>query len=778
MSLQQPHSSPDIPSAINAVPIHNAQDLRIAFELGRRDFTKAELANADLSGMNLSGIHLRQANLQGANLTAANLQKSDLSGANLQGANLTQTDLQRSNLTRSNLQQAKLDHTNLHGANLSWSNLQNQDLRTAQLVRADLQGANLQQANLTRVALREAKLDAANLQSAIAIEADLSYAYMVYAQLAQADLRKATLTRVDLTGAVLEDCKLDQAKLSESTPPGARLRHANLQCASLQRAYLRHCNLQNANLTAANLQKADLSHAQLKGAILAQADLRGAELEQAKDANLESAIASTLVYQMQCVLHLKLGRTKAGYANFCPSLAFSPDGTMLAYTQAPYTVSLLHLETDQPLQSINIEPETLVSVVFSPDGDMLYEMSYINELKRWNPFTGQLIDDLKEHSAHVTAIALKGDLKGDLKTIEMMGVGSPTEKIELGHEQRTFWRYSQEIYTEAHSPDGKLIAKSDAKHPAQRGQIQLLDRQRGRRIRAFDGHQNAVQSLAFHPNGQLLAGKSTDACKLWDVNTGKELAGFYPHPPYVLPAIAFVQDTHNAPVLVSSILYQEFSKHKIQFDPSTNTTTRGSKGLSSSNGRAMISANGAVLARHDDGQLVQLWNIKTGRELGAVNVNLEDEGLLVAISSMGETIATLNRSTVSVWDVSTQALIQSIAASGRYRISAAFSPCGEQLAIGGTNGVIQLWNWKTGETVEFSGYCGVEAIAFSTHNPTPILAAGYSDGTIKFWNLQTMQEDLSFVAHEEAINIMAFSPDGKWLASSNRKNGVRLWHLR
>jgi WD40 repeat protein len=55
-------------------------------------------------------------------------------------------------------------------------------------------------------------------------------------------------------------------------------------------------------------------------------------------------------------------------------------------------------------------------------------------------------------------------------------------------------------------------------------------------------HQNKVYTLAFHPNGNIIASGSEDnTIKLWNVNTGKELASLSQHEQAVL-AVAFSPD--------------------------------------------------------------------------------------------------------------------------------------------------------------------------------------------------------------------------------------------
>jgi RNA polymerase sigma factor (sigma-70 family) len=192
---------------------------------------------------------------------------------------------------------------------------------------------------------------------------------------------------------------------------------------------------------------------------------------------------------------------------------------------------------------------------------------------------------------------------------------------------------------------------------------------------------------------------------------------------------------------------------------------------------------------------VRTWDASTGKERPAFDREQRVTHTLVA-SPDGRWLAAADhpqaaegaRREVTVWDLTRgREAHRLLPTHEEARAWAAdFSPDGALLAAAGglphrpqgdRNGFVMVWDLRTGkELMSRSGMVGsAMAVAFSPDGR--LLATGGQDGAVRLWEVASGQERHRFTGHESTVHSVAFSPDGKLVAAASADAPVFIWDV-
>ncbi len=212
-----------------------------------------------------------------------------------------------------------------------------------------------------------------------------------------------------------------------------------------------------------------------------------------------------------------------------------------------------------------------------------------------------------------------------------------------------------------------------------------------------------------------------------------------------------------------------------------------------------FSPDGKYLASGSSDKNIKIWEVQTGREIRTFVAN--DMVDSVVFSPDGKSLLSLeSKGAAKLWDVKTGKEIRTLRQGGKalLTVAVAFSPdgaliaaaCGPDEKASGDDlsfRTIQLFDVKTGRRIKIlTGHTSnIHTIAFSpdgkylaSGSETELLGKAKKDNTVRLWNVKSGKEVHRFVGHTKGVSKVVFSPDGQLVASIGEDRNIFFWDTK
>jgi len=479
------------------------------------------------------------------------------------------------------------------------------------------------------------------------------------------------------------------------------------------------------------------------------------------------------------------------------ALMFLPGDKMLACHASDGNVSLWNIEQKKKHGDYPGPVSKVVTAAFTPDGLVAASAQEDGLVKVWELESGKERGLLRGHRGLVNAVAFSPDTQ----TVATAGQdGSVILWGQTGNARMQLAEHTDAVHSLAYSADGQYLATGGG--PNDRNVI-VWDAARGESLQVCQGHEAAVQTVAFgNESKQLITGSADQALRLWELRLTRPMPVMpapdpnnpdAPPPPTPPPAplpppVSFKLTGHTGPVARLAVFGAGPAQTIVSggsdgtlrlWNVARRTQTTEIEGHQGPVAAVTFIDDGELIASGSHDRTVRVWSTQTG----ATRLQLIGHTAPVTAVSYAPSTRLLASAsfdtTVRLWTPNGTAEQGTLAHHPGPLLTAALAFDGKTLAAGGTpthgdGGVLRLWNpANQKERFDLTGQTQmIAALAFAPSGQT--LAAGSYDGSVRLYEPWT-GISRGAVQEQTPIESVAVSPDGKHFAAGTHARAIKVW---
>jgi WD40 repeat protein len=470
---------------------------------------------------------------------------------------------------------------------------------------------------------------------------------------------------------------------------------------------------------------------------------------------------------------VKTGVLRQDIASPAIAVACSSDGKLCATGGSDNVVRLWDANTKEEIASLEGHTEQVDAVAFSPDGKRLVSASQDFTARVWDIEKRVPVAMLKGHAAAINAVAYSPDGK-TIATASNDGTAGLWET--RNYRLRASLAHQQPVISAAFAGDSETLATG-----GENGALWLWSNARGSQRKRLMQHSGAVRGLAFlMDNSGLISASEDQSIRFWKATE-----------PALLPLVTL--SAHSPEALCAAfsadgkwLVTGGADKNLAIRDAATGMLRQQLHGHTSRVNRIAMSPDSKRAASVSGDGTVRLWSLQQEEEITEFNAWNEKfaAGRAIAFSSDGRTIASgADDGTIKLWDQIDRKLLHTLAEQSLPVTSLVFTNDGSTLlsATGDWRnnrvpGEIRLWEVASGrELAELKG-CASEIKCIAVDKNGELLASTEAGSDLHLWNLKNHQL-LRTLRLDSLSGSLAFSPDGKRLATGHYSGSIVLWDV-